>query len=64
MNHWKTLIFSDKKHMEGVRKSICGWWKYQVDGWDQGRWQNLFSNGDVDPSTAETWADKVWAETA
>ena len=56
--------FSSEKHLAGVRKSICGWWKYQADGWDQARWEYLFSDGEVDSDTAIAWADEVWAETA
>jgi hypothetical protein len=53
--------FADEKEpQEGACRGITGWWKGQVDGWDQQRWAYLFDTGEIDAETAEAWAGELW----
>lgn len=52
----------EKDFMEGCGEIITGWWRGQLEGHWQQRWEGLFATGEVDGEMASTWADEVWRE--
>jgi len=50
----------DEPVEKGVHRIIVDWWNEQVTDRYQERWAYLFNTGEVDPETAESWADEVW----
>jgi hypothetical protein len=45
---------------QAARKVLTSYWQEQVDGWDQGRWENCIEEGLIDDRTANAWAEAVW----
>jgi len=45
---------------QAARKVLTSYWREQVDGWDQGRWESCIEEGLIDNRTAHAWAEAVW----
>jgi hypothetical protein len=47
---------------EPARKIITAYWRAQLRGWRQARWESCFGANLIDRQTAIAWADEVWGK--
>jgi hypothetical protein len=52
----------ERSIVQGSREAITADWTKQRDKYEQGRLENLFDTGLIDPAEAVAWADKVWSD--